>query len=151
MNTNDQRHKGFHPYKVDPKYRISIPTSWRPVEQGGMLYLLFSNELDMPVIKVLGEDAYSERVERIRSSEKTPAQKSELLGRLAMLCREVTLNDQGKLLIPKDLSEKAGISTESTVMLAGKGIHFEIWNKENFDQMLALTSAKKEEDDLGIF
>lgn len=150
MNANDQRHKGFHAYKVDPKYRISIPTAWRP-EAGGVLYLLFSNEYDMPVVKVLSEEAYGERVERIRASDKTPAEKSGLLGRLAMLCREATLNDQGKLLIPKDLSEKAGIVAEGSVTLVGRGIHFEIWNKENFEAMLAITNAEKQHDDLGIF
>jgi DNA-binding transcriptional regulator/RsmH inhibitor MraZ len=69
-----------------------------------------------------------------------------------MLCREVTLNDQGKLLVPKDLSEKAGILAEAEVMLVGRGIYFEIWSKANFDVVLAIESrVEEDEDDLGIF
>ena len=103
------------------------------------------------MIKVLNEDAYSELVNRVKSSDKTPREQGELLRQLAMRCREVTLNDQGKLLIPKDLSEKAGIAPESTVILAGCGIHFEVWSKDNFDEFMKITSSKQQADDLGIF
>jgi DNA-binding transcriptional regulator/RsmH inhibitor MraZ len=150
VNCHSQQHTGFHPYKMDPKFRVSIPMAWRPAP-GGTLFLLFSQVHAMPVVKVLGRDAYDEKVGLIRNSDKTPAEKGRLLGRLAMLCREVTVNDQGKLLVPKDLSEKAGIAADSDVVLAGRGIHFEIWSKEHFDQVLAIETAQDEDDDLGIF
>lgn len=150
MNTTNQRHKGNHAYKVDPKYRISILTSWRP-EPGGILNLQLSEDHDLPFIKVLNEEAYCELVERVKTSDKPPRVQSELLRQLAMRCREVTLNDQGKLLIPKDLSEKAGIAPESTVILAGCGIHFEVWSKENFDKFMQITGSEQQADDLGIF
>lgn len=105
----------------------------------------------MPLVKVLSREAYAERVELIRGSDKTPADKGKMLGKLAMLCREVNLNDQGKLLVPKDLSEKAGISADSEVMLAGRGIHFEIWSRTNFDKVLEIETSQEEDDDLGIF
>jgi len=105
----------------------------------------------MPVVKVLSEEAYNEKVELIKESDLTPAEKNKKLGKLAMLCREVTLNDQGKLLVPKDLSEKANISSESEVVLAGRGIHFEVWSKSNFDRVLEIETADEEDDDLGIF
>jgi MraZ protein len=150
VSTTNQRYKGFKPFKMDPKYRVSIPTAWRP-EAGASLFLLFSKEHDMPVVKVLSQEAYDEKVELIKGSDKTPAEKSKMLGKLAMLCREASLNEQGKLLVPKDLSELAGISAESDVMLAGRGIHFEIWSKANFDVKLAIEMAQEEDDDLGIF
>ncbi len=105
----------------------------------------------MPVVKVLSQEAYGERVDLIKASDKTPAEKGKMLGKLAMLCREVVLNDQGKLLVPKDLSEKAGIDADSDVMLAGRGIHFEIWSKTNFERMLEIETGQEEDDDLGIF
>ena len=105
----------------------------------------------MAVVKVLSQEAYNEKVELIKSSDKTPKEKNTTLGKLAMLCREATLNDQGKLLVPKDLSEKAGITENSDVMLAGRGIHFEIWSKTNFDKVLEIETSTEEDDDLGIF
>jgi DNA-binding transcriptional regulator/RsmH inhibitor MraZ len=113
--------------------------------------MLFSRSYELPLVKVLSQEAYDEKVELIRQSEKTPAEKGKLLGRLAMLCREATLNEQGKLLIPKDLSECAGIASDSDVVLAGRGIHFEIWSKEHFAQVFEIETHQDEEDDLGIF
>jgi len=146
----EQRYKGFKPAKMDSKYRVSIKPAWRP-ELGVPLYLLFSKEHEMPVVKVLSQEAYNEKVELIRGSDKSPAEKSKLLGRLAMLCREVTLNEQGKLLVPKDLSEKAAIDADSEIMLVGRGIHFEIWSQQNFDKVLEIETRHDEDDDLGIF
>ena len=105
----------------------------------------------MPVVKVLSQEAYDQKVTLVENSDLTPAEKGKKLGKLAMLCREASLNEQGKLLVPKDLSELAGIAAESDVILAGRGIHFEIWSKANFDTKLALEMAEEEEDDLGIF
>lgn len=146
----EQRYKGFKPAKMDSKYRVSIQPAWRP-EVGRSLFLLFSKEYDMPVVKALSEAAYAERVEIINSSDKTPAEKGKMLGKLAMLCREVSLNEQGKLLVPKDLSEKSGITPNSEIMLAGRGTHFQIWSKANFDTVLDIETSQEEDDDLGIF
>ncbi len=150
MSNPQQRHKGFHPYKMDPKFRVSVPIGWRP-EAGGSLFLLFSRHHDMPVVKVLSQDAFDEKVHLINTSDLTPAEKNKKLGKLSMLCREVTLNDQGKLLVPKDLSEKAGIAADSDVVLAGRGIHFEIWSESNFDKVLEIETAEDDDDELGIF
>jgi MraZ protein len=150
MSSSLQRYKGFKPFKMDPKFRVSIPTPWRP-EAGALLFMQFSKEREMPVVKVLSQEAFDEKVSRIVTSDKTPAEKDKLLGKLSMLCREASLNEQGKLLVPKDLSEKAGIAAESDVMLAGRGMHFEIWSKANFDRLLEIETGEEEEDDLGIF
>lgn len=150
MKVNNQRHKGNHAYKVDPKYRISILTSWRP-EVGGILNLQLSSDRGLPMIKVLDEVAYGDLVDRVHSSDMSQREQAETLRQLAMRCREVTLNDQGKLLIPKELSEKAGIAPESTVILAGCGIHFEIWSKDNFDELIRITDNEQHADKLGIF
>lgn len=150
MTNNHQQYKGFKPFKMDPKFRVSVPVVWRP-DAGASLFLLFSKEHEMPVVKVLSQEAYDEKVELIKGSDKTPAEKGKMLGKLAMLCREASLNEQGKLLVPKDLSEKAGIAADSDVMLAGRGIHFEIWSKANFDKVLEIETSQEEDDDLGIF
>jgi DNA-binding transcriptional regulator/RsmH inhibitor MraZ len=150
MISNHQRYKGFKPFKMDPKFRVSVPVAWRP-EAGASLFLLFSKLHEMPVVKVLSQEAYDEKVELIQTSDKTPAEKGKMLGKLAMLCREAGLNEQGKLLVPKDLSEKSGIEADGDVVLAGRGIHFEIWSKANFDKVLEIETAEEEDDELGIF
>lgn len=135
---------------MDPKFRVSIRPDWRP-ELGEPLFLMFAKRHGMPLVRVLSQDAYNEKVELIQGSDKTPADKGDLLGRLATFSREVVLNDQGKLLVPKDLSEKAGIEADSEVTLVGRGIHFEIWGSSNFDKVLEIEISNQQDDDLGIF
>ncbi len=53
------------------------------------------------------------------------------LGQWTMLCRETTLSDQGKLLIPRDLCEQVRLLAGSEVMRVGRHRYFEIWNREN--------------------
>ena len=106
----------------------------------------------MPVVKVLSEAAYDERVELIKSSDKTPEEKGQMLGRLAMLSREASLNDQGKLLVPKDLSEQAGIVAEVrsharrtrqfTSRSGARRTSPPCWTSEH---------GQQEDDELGIF
>lgn len=149
MSTAEQSYMGFTPYKMDPKYRVSIPTAWRPAA-GEVLFLLSSTTHSMPVVKVLSERAYNERKENVNNSTRTPAQKRAKLGQLAMLCRVASVNDQGKLLVPKDLSEAAGIAAESEVVLAGRDLHFEVWSKENHARVLEIEMNPDDDDDLGI-
>ncbi len=149
MNTSTQRYKGFHPYKMDSKFRVSVPTPWRP-EAGAALYLLFSRAHEMPLIKVLSQEAFDHRVKVVEKSDLSPAKKAAKLGSLAMLSREANVNDQGKLLIPKELSEKAGIVADSEVMLAGRGLHFEVWNRANHERALEIEMNQDDDDELGI-
>ena len=149
MHTTDHTYLGYQAYKMYPKYRVSIPTGWRPAA-GERLFLLSSKTHDMDMIKVLSQEAFDKRVQTVKESNLTPAEKSALLGSLSMLCREASVNDQGKLLVPKELSEGAGISAESEVMLVGRGLHFEVWNKEAHTRALEIERAQAGVDLLGI-
>ena len=134
---------------MDPKFRVSILSTWR-LEAGETYFLLLSKEEDIPVVKVFNQDAYDEKVNLVKESNKTQPEKNRLLGRLAMMSREATLNEQGKLLVPKDLSEQADIAADSDVVLIGRGNHFAICSKKNFEVFFS-TEAEPIEDDLGIF
>jgi DNA-binding transcriptional regulator/RsmH inhibitor MraZ len=150
VKITDSSYLGYSAYKMDPKYRVSIPTAWRPAA-GQNLYLLSSRTHDMPMVKVLSQEAYDGRVRDVHESGYTPARKRALLSTLSMLSREASVNDQGKLLVPKELSESCGIAADSEVMLVGRGLHFEVWNKQSHAIALEIERAQVGEDELGIF
>ncbi len=135
---------------MDPKARVSIPVAWRP-EHSEPLFLLESKTYEMPMVKVLTNEAYLHRVNLIKESDRTSAEKIRMLGKLAMNSKEVQLNEQGKLLIPKDLCEKVGLSVDTELVLAGRGLHFEVWNKENFTRFTEIEDALDDNDPLGAF
>ncbi len=150
MSQKGQVFRGFHSYKMDPKFRTSIPTDFRPAA-GESLFLLFAETHSLPVVRVINQEDYERRVKIVEDSDLSPAKKTAKLGSLAMRCREVTLNEQGKLLVPKDLSEKAGIKADSSITIAGRQSYFEVWSQENFDRVLEIEQAQDDEDDLGIY
>ncbi len=131
---------------MDSKFRVSVPPNWRP-PNGEFLRLLESKDHGMQVIKVLTQEAFDIRLKIIEDSDLSAGRKLELSGNLYMRCRAASVNDQGKLLIPKELSEKAGIAAEDEVILAGRGAHFEVWNKANHERLMEI----EDEDELGIF
>lgn len=148
--TDKPAYRGIHHYKMDSKYRVSVQTAWRP-KYDGSFFLMFAHEEGHPIIKVLTEEAFKDREKRIEESDKTVREKAKLLEKLSMLCREASLNDQGKLLIPKDLSQMADIQADAEVVVVGRGLHFEVWNKVSFQNYLDAMNAHEAEDDLAIF
>ncbi len=149
VSTAAQCNKGTYTYKMDPKFRVSIPPQWRPAG-GEVLHLLKSKTHGMPMIKVLSLEAFQHRMDTIENSDLNAAQKYDLIGRLSANSRPATLNDQGKLLIPKELSDEIGILAETEISLVGRGLHFEVWNKDNYAEAVAIESDSKEFAHLGV-
>jgi MraZ protein len=138
---------------MDPKNRVAVPPEWRP-NAGEQLHLLLSQSYNLPVIKVLTEAEYVQRVADVENhAGLNQAQKRKVLGRLALNCIEASVNPQGKLLVPREWCAAAQLAADMPVVLAGRGTYFEIWNVENFAAMAALETAETDElnADLDIF
>jgi DNA-binding transcriptional regulator/RsmH inhibitor MraZ len=150
MASQFQNYKGSYPYKTDSKNRVNVVSAWRPA-QGEALNLMPSQYEGVKILKVLSQEAFEYRLERIREHATSPKEESQLKSKLVRQLREVTVNEQGKLLIPKDLAEHAGISPDSEVMLSAGDSHFEIWNRAEYDRIFRLDAVAEEDDRLAIF
>ena len=144
-----QTFRGFRPFRLDAKRRVSIPPPWRPVG-GAALFLVSSVAHGLPMVQALGEDVWHEKVDMIKNSDATPAEKCELLGRLAARSHVASLDDQGRLQIPKNLCEPAGLAADSTVVRVGRYSYFEIWNAENFETAQEIELRESVDDTFGI-
>lgn len=149
MSTGGQCYRGSKAYTIDAKNRVAVQPAWRPAE-GVAIYLLYSKTHGMPMLKVLTQFGYDERVEIVRASSLDEREKREQLGILAANCREVAINDQGKLTIPKDLCQLAQIAPDSEVYQVGRELHFEIWNKDFYEKARELEMNFGGSDKLGI-
>lgn len=153
MSATPQFMEGRYDHRTDPKYRVSVPVDWRPAP-GETLRLLHSTSYELPVVVALTETEYLDRLAQIDAAEDlNPLEKRQLKGRLHSKCRPATVNPQGKLLVPKDWSEAAGLPCGDAVVLIGRGTYFEIWNTDNY----ALVEERETEqlaalnDKLGVF
>jgi MraZ protein len=126
--------------KIDKKGRVSIPASYRLALakerfNGIIVYPSFKNNCieacSMSRLEELGRiiqnlDPYS---------DERDAFETIVLGEAVQL----QFDNEGRVILPSYLTEQAGVSTQACFV--GKGLVFEIWNPENFEQYLK--SARK--------
>jgi DNA-binding transcriptional regulator/RsmH inhibitor MraZ len=149
VSSAGQSYNGFKPYTLDAKNRVAVQLAWRPPE-GMAVYLLLSTTHGMPMLKVITQAGYDERLEIIAKSDLTEKEKRELVGILAANCRLVTINEQFKLSIPKDLCDFAQLKPETEIYQVGRQWHFEIWNFDFYEKAMQIERAMAGTDKLGI-
>lgn len=81
----------------------------------------------VPVLKVLTDEAFEGMLRSIDGSEGlTPGEKGQRKGMLHTMNTAVTMNGQGKILIPKKLADKRGLEAGGEAHLYGRGTNFDI-------------------------
>lgn len=126
---------GFQRVRVDSSLRLCLPADWRR-HAWEHLYVILSRNNGHPVIKVITQEQFDEKMQVIMMSPNTPNQKYQLVAKLASLCRELTTDKRNRISIPPDLGEKLGLEKPGAVTLVGCGSHFEIWKPEEFEAFL---------------
>ena len=92
MSATQQFMEGRYDHKMDPKFRVSVPVDWRPAP-GEELRLLLSVSYKLPVVAVLTEAEYVDRLKQVDEAEGlTPLQKRQMKGKLHSRCRPAAIN-----------------------------------------------------------
>lgn len=142
-------HESHYDYKMDPKFRVSIPVEWRPATEDTPVRLQLSKEHGLQVIKVFSEEAFGDKFRQVEESDLTPAKKQQIVGHLRMMSKKATVSSQGKLTVPKDWSERIGLKAEGQVILAGRGPFYMLCTQETFDTITEIELGM-DDGDLGV-
>jgi MraZ protein len=128
---------------VDEQGRLKIPTKFKDI-------LVKSYGVDFFVTSLTGEyvfvypltvwEAQEERL--IKTASLNPS-KRKYLDRVNYFGLEVTMDKQGRILIPSTLRDSATIQGELRVL--GKIDHLDIWNEDRFGKLMK-EEALTEED-----
>ncbi len=119
--------EGVFDFKLDAKFRVSVPSDWRPGKgEALLLRLLQWQTYKIPVLKALTDQAFAAMIASIDESDLSAGIKSQRKGLLYSRNTQVTINDQGKVLIPKRLAEEHGLEAGGAVHLFGGGTNFDI-------------------------
>lgn len=147
-----QQYKGTYPYKTDSKNRVNVVSAWRP-QPGENLYLMasFDKKSELPIIKVLTDEGIASRLRTVDEHISDPGERAEMKGELKRNLRDANLNDQGRLLIPKDFANHAGIEPDAEVFLVAGDSHFEVWSKENHFKAIGGLGVPPARNKLSIF
>lgn len=126
--------RGSSPTKIDDKGRLKVPTEFRTALKDGW-------GDDVFVTSVTGEsalvyplpkwEAIERKLEDVPSSNRS---KQRFLERVNYFGQQLSLDKQGRLVMPQILRETADISGD--VVVSGRLDHLEVWNRERFDQRL---------------
>ena len=130
--------EGEFEHKLDKKLRVSVPASWRPQQGSSYSLRLIKWEVQgIPIIKAMTEEAFRAAIDSIQNNPNLPnGIKNRQKGVLFSHNQPVTVNGQGKMLIPKKFAEERGVEPESTVHLFGRGSSFEIVTPANYEALI---------------
>lgn len=127
--------RGSAPAKIDDKGRLKLPTQFRRFvdERWGA---------EMFVTSVLGDSAFLyplpvwEEIEaRLAAMPSTDQKRARFLERVSYYGQQVTLDAQGRLVVPPILRASAGMNGE--VVVSAQIDHLVVWNRERFERRLA--------------
>ena len=126
--------RGNSPTRVDDKGRLKVPTLFRSEieqEHGSEFYV---TSLYGDNVRVYPFPVWNEIEQKIAEAPSTNVAVKRFLRNTNYYGQMVTMDNQGRILIPPMLRESAQIRDEVTVMGALK--YLEIWNAEIFRKKL---------------
>jgi MraZ protein len=123
--------RGRYQHTIDPKGRLSIPARFRDVlaqYEGGLIVV--PNEIALEVYPF----EEWEKQERRISEQSVFNPEVRKLGRLYISrAKEVALDGAGRILLPADSRQQAGLVKDVTLVGPGRPF-FEIWDRVRFDE-----------------
>ena len=143
--------RGNYPAKVDSKGRLKIPVAFLQAlkEVGNEFYVTSENGDYVRIYPMKFWNEIEERLARLSSHNKT---KQKFLTRANYFGQAVTMDRQGRVLIPPILRESAQMKGEVDVL--GYLNYLEVWNHarflENLKNSPITPDDEKTLDELGI-
>jgi MraZ protein len=121
--------RGRYPLTIDPKGRLSIPAKFRDTlrnEYDGKLIVVPDRADTCLQVYPLAEwEQQEERLRRLSSFNSDTRRLSRLFFSHA---RETALDAAGRILIPQETREQAGLGRDVTIVAGGER-HFEVWDR----------------------
>lgn len=146
MSVPTNSFEGVFDFKLDAKFRVSVPAEWRPGRGEAVpLRLLKWKTHGVPVLKALTDEGFSAMIASIDNSDAPDGVKGQRKGVVYSRNTPVTINDQGKLLIPKKLAEEHGLGSGGAVHFYGRGTNFDIVSPRDHEAMQTAEAALLDE------
>jgi MraZ protein len=132
-------------HSVDPKSRVAIPHAFRKemrLVDGDKVVMARGPDC---CIEVHTSEGWRKHIEEVMGGVSLYDPQARRLRRTRLSrSREVELDSQGRMLIPKNLKEMAGI-TDSAVII-GVGPFFEVWEPNRYQTYFGLADSQYDND-----
>jgi MraZ protein len=140
---------------IDGSHRVLLPAKWRPDDASfEFTIILMPIRKDAPVAErhllALQPDRWQEKLAKVRGANAQNKGLAAVERTLASNSVQLALDKAGRLCLPEDLAEKAGLTKD--VQFVPRLDKFEMWNPERYEAQAAadesLASTMAEELDL---
>ena len=126
--------------RLDAKGRVSIPASFRSVlARDDVAGLYCYPALDQPAIDAGGKALLAEIEALVHRFPPYSGEREEFLVALYGRSETVTIDTEGRVVLPEELKSHAGIT--DAVAFVGLGHKFQIWEPQRFRAHLAKATA----------
>jgi transcriptional regulator MraZ len=120
---------------VDEQGRLKIPTMFKDILVKSYGYDFFVTSLTGENVFVVPLPVWVAREERLIKTASLNPSRRKYLDRVNYFGSEVTMDKQGRILVPTTLRDSAAIKGELRVL--GKIDHLDVWNEDRFSKRLA--------------
>src|SRR6266496_2233780 len=110
-------YNGVYRHGVDTKRRVQIPAKWRPPESGTeFTVVLWPQSNEGTCLRVLPPEGMAELKRIIDAMPNADPNKVVLKRYIGSKSAQVTLDAVGRVCIPEEMAEKAGITNEAVLV-----------------------------------
>lgn len=144
--------RGSYPARVDEKGRLKIPASFLQQLKETDSSQFFVTSHNGQFVRIYPLEEWNRIEERLAHVSSTNRVKKKFLNLVNYYGQVVSLDKQGRLLIPALLRESASMKGEVTVL--GSLTYLDVWNRQRFIEDLRRNPLTAEDenilDDLGV-
>jgi MraZ protein len=127
---------------VDEKRRVQIPAKWRPQRGAGELTLVLWRSKDAgSCVRVLLPAQMAKLMQDIHALPSGDRKKVALKRLIGGDSAQASVDKAGRICLPEDMANEAGIKSNQEVVLIGLLDRFEIWNPERYEKVQAADAA----------
>lgn len=135
MDNSELLFAGEFIHAIDSQRRIAIPKDWRKKSGDNKFYLLPGRH---NALQLMTHTSFKQLAEKLRKVSIADPKASIALARLGAKARECHCDKQGRIGIPENLLEYAGIKkgedVDAELVLVGAFNNIQIWCKANWDK-----------------
>jgi MraZ protein len=126
---------GTYECKVDAKGRLMISSAFKkqlsPILQEGFV---LKRAVFQPCLELYPMQEWNEVMDKVNSLNRFVKKNNDFIRRFTAGVRYIELDASGRLLIPKDLCQFAGIQKQ--IVLSSAINIIEIWDKDNYEKAI---------------
>jgi len=136
--------RGNHPARIDDKGRLKVPNSFRQIVEAQWGTELFVTSVTGEYVRVYPMGVWLEIERKLAEVPSTHPSKLRFLDRVNFFGQAVSMDRQGRVLVPQLLRESAAMLGEVNVL--GQQNHLAVWNLKRLQDRLFKKEPFTDED-----